>query len=217
MQESQTQESVMEKSFGLVDHVLAVTDALPPIRAAVIEYVYAENGVFVRARRPGVEAMIPYVECRLNYLDPVQPYVTLEYPKVPAALVEEMLALSREAAAAGVEILFYLLWEDSQWRLVVPKQRQSAWAVEPVETGAGSSFSFALVEAHSHRHESARFSPTDDKGEFNLRFYAVMGRVNDDVAEIRLRIGVNGHTCEIPAATLFELPASVNDCLGEID
>lgn len=203
----------LDKSFGLVDHVLAEGDELPPIRAAIIEYVYAANGVFVRARRPGVEAMIPYVACELNYLEPVTPYVRLDYPRVPEAVVSEMLALSREAASGGLEMLFYLLWEDDRWQLVIPTQAQSAWAVEPLERGAGSAFSFALVELHSHRHREARFSPTDDKGEFNLRFYAVVGRVFDAVAEIRVRVGVNGYTAEIPAATIFDLPASVRDCL----
>lgn len=203
----------LDKSFGLVNHVLAEGGELPPIQAAIIEYVYAENGVFVRARRPGIEAMIPYVACELNYLEPVTPYVRSDYPKVPASVVSEMLARSQAAARDGLEILFYLLWEDGHWQLVIPTQNQSAWAVGPVEKGAGSAFSFALVELHSHRHAEAAFSPTDDKGEFNLRFYAVIGRVFDAVAEIRVRVGVNGHTAEIPSTTIFDLPASVRDCL----
>ena len=203
----------LEKSFGLVNHVLAAEGELPAIEAAMLEYVYAENGIFVRAKRPGIEAMIPYVECTLNYLEPVTPYVKFDYPKVPSEIVSEMLALSQEAARDKLEILFYLLWEDDRWRLVIPSQNQSEWRVEPVERGADSPFSFALIECHSHRTDLASFSTTDDRGEFNLRFYAVLGRVFEAEAEIRVRIGVNGYTREIPATTIFELPATVRDCL----
>lgn len=204
---------ILDKSFGLVNHVLAEGGELPPIQAAMLEYVYAGNGIFVRGRRAGVEAMIPYVACRLNYLEPVKPYVKVELPKVPGDLVSQMLSLSQRAAIDGYEKLFYLSMKGYAWQLVVPMQRQAAWSVEPVEQGADSHFSLALIELHSHKHASASFSDDDDRGEFNLRFYSVIGRVFDERAEIRVRIGLNGYTHEIPATTIFDLPANVRDCL----
>lgn len=209
--------TVLEKSLGLVDYVLAVGDQLPPIQAGMFEYVCGADGIYVRARRDALEVLIPTTRCELRFLEKVKPYVRLTYERVPARIISEMLSLSRDAARNSLEKLFYLLWEDNRWRLVVPDQVQNEWSVEPVEKGDGSAYSQAIIEVHSHRFESAHFSSEDDRGEHQLRIYAVIGRVFNDRAEIRLRVAVYGYTYEIPAHLIMELPGDVRDCLEGIE
>ena len=65
-------------------YILAETDTLPAIDpTSLYEFVLAGNGVFVRARRCGLEAMIPVSTCEIRGLQPVEPYVRLETGKIP--------------------------------------------------------------------------------------------------------------------------------------
>src|SRR3972149_3209000 len=86
----------------LVDYVAATELPLPLIHAAMYEYVMASNGVFVRGQRTGLCVMLPVPRTPLRGvmaghatplrgLVPVEPFVQLDYPSIPAELVDEML------------------------------------------------------------------------------------------------------------------------------
>ena len=53
----------------LVEHLLMEQPTLPPIRLPWA-YVVAQNGVFVWAKREGLEALIPVASCTIRGLYP---------------------------------------------------------------------------------------------------------------------------------------------------
>jgi len=74
-------------------YILAETDSLPPIEpTSMYEFVIAGNGVFVRARRRELEALIPVSRCEIRGLRPVHPYVRMEAGKVPLVCTQAILA-----------------------------------------------------------------------------------------------------------------------------
>ncbi|HEX7395755.1 MAG TPA: hypothetical protein VF313_12585, partial [Anaerolineaceae bacterium] len=74
-------------------YILAETDALPAIGpTSLYEFIITGNGVFVRARRCGLEAMIPISTCKIRGLQPVKPYVRLEAGRVPLICMQVILA-----------------------------------------------------------------------------------------------------------------------------
>ncbi len=199
----------------LVEHLLMEQEALPPIRLPWA-YVIAETGVFVWARRVGLEALLPVTPCTIRGLYPVEPYVRLDYPPVDAHLVDQMLRLSREARTPDgsfLEILFYLTWQkEFGWRLMVPPQEQEALHVHPILDEVGQAlYADTLIEVHSHHTMCAFFSATDNKDEQGFRVYGVIGCV-DDHTEIRLRVGIYGHFWEIPASQVLCMPSGIRDC-----
>lgn len=205
--------------MNLIRHFIA-TDPDEPIRAPLYEFALAQNGVFLRAERRGLRVQFPimegpYVRGGLAKLDPC---VELEYPRIPARLLNTMLALSWTACIpAPKEVLFHLWFEDG-WQFCRPLQSQSYAGVTPLDDGPGSSYVKAMVEVHSHHNlpVSAKFSTIDDADERGFRIYAVLGRIFSR-PQIRVRVGVYGYYYEVPATTLFELPRLIGDAVADPD
>jgi hypothetical protein len=98
----------------LVGHLLMEQPTLPPMPWPY-GYVVARNGVFVWAKREGLEALIPVTSSPIRGLYPVEPYIHLAYPPVDVGLVSEMPRLSAEARTLGgdpLEMLFYLTYDS---------------------------------------------------------------------------------------------------------
>ncbi len=203
---------------NITGHLIAHDAELPPTQATMREYVLARNGVFVRAQRPGLTVMIP-MQFPIPLLATVKPYVRLDEPRVPEAMVREMLRRAMEARderGRFIEVLFYLKRDEGQgWQLQIPEQIQERAQVLPLEHGPDSPYAHALIEVHSHHEWPAVFSQEwDNRDEQGFRIYAVMGRITDK-PELRTRVGVYGELFEIPSAWIFEMPSEIRDCVAE--
>ena len=196
----------------LVGYRFAQDSTLGPISGQMYEYVVGAGGLYLRARRRGLSVTMPIAGCEVRGLAAVRPVLELDCPKVPAALLAEILRQSRAAAASSppLERLFYLAWEGGGWSLEVPPQRQTEREVEPLDTGPGSAYERALIEVHSHHRWEARFSPKDDRDESGFRLYAVLGRINER-PEVKVRVGAFGYRQEIPAELVLEMPDGITD------
>jgi PRTRC genetic system protein A len=203
---------------NITGHLIARVPTLPPFKATMREYVFAGNGVFVRGRRPGLQVMMP-TKFPVPLLPVIEPYVRLDYPRVPRRLVEEILVRAlgaRDEQGQFIEMLFYLSWDDKgSWKLEVPAQVQMRGQVAPLEHGPDSPYERALVEVHSHHEWPAFFSKEwDDRDEQGFRVYAVIGRIADQ-PELRTRIGLYGEMFEIPSGWILEMPSQIRDCVAE--
>lgn len=199
----------------LVRYLLASGAELPPISAPLYEYVFAGNGVFKRAARKEMSAMIPASECAIRGLALVEPKLNFQFDRVPESIIQQILDTAREAARQELETLFHLSLVDGMWRLEVPPQIQRYASVEPMEKGAGSSYERAIIEIHSHHRMAARFSPDDDRDEAGFRIYGVIGNLNPRSAhwpKINFRVGVYGDWWPLPADRVIEMPTQLIDC-----
>lgn len=201
-----------------VHYLFADDTELPPISAPLYEYVFAGNGVFKRAVREEMSAMIPVSECVIRGLAPVEPKLSIQFDRVPESIIQQILDTAREAARQELEILFHLSLVDGRWRLEVPPQIQRYASVEPMEKGVGSSYERAIIEIHSHHRMPAEFSPDDDRDETGFRIYGVIGNLNPRSArwpKINFRVGVYGNWWPLPADRIVEMPADLIDCNEE--
>lgn len=117
--------------MNLVEHHLVTGSELPRYSASLYDYLVGGNGVFLRSSREGLEVILPVSLCEIRGLAPIEPFVRLAYPRVPASLVQEMheYALSaRDAEDRPVEMLFHLEWWQDHWRLNIPDQEQTTCA-----------------------------------------------------------------------------------------
>ena len=202
-----------------VSHIFADKTDLPDLPACLYQYVAGANGLFVRAARPGLEALIPVSLTRepVRGLAVVAPYVRL------SSLVWRYMAdrLFLDAWRQGnKEKLYYFKLNQSivgaqrsnPWYVDTPKQIQSAGGVHPVDPFAAGTET--VLEVHSHHGMAAFFSRTDDNEERGgFRLFAVVGRLTAKRPEIRCRVGIYGHFWEIPAGWVFDLPPYVKDTL----
>jgi PRTRC genetic system protein A len=193
-----------------VNHIVANNPYLPRMGPFLYTYILAANGIFVRARRPELAALIWVASVRepVRGLYEVHPYVGMDC-RVPVLQVARMFEMAYRAD--GKEILFYL--SANPWRIQVPEQVQRGASVHPVDPYAGGANT--IIEVHSHHGMKAFFSEEDDREEqTGFRIYAVLGDLYNRPA-IRVRVGIYGHFWEIPADWVFELPQGVKDGLYE--
>ena len=208
----------MSNPISLVNyHIAQPGIPLPPMPARLYEYILAGNGVFIRGARREFTAQFCIAPCEVRGLTELENQIRLQVPRVSAAYAQWMLQAARAAQddhGRPVEVVFHLwLDADMQWQVVKPAQTQHPTRTQPIDDSATSSYARALVELHSHVHMAARFSGFDDEDEQGFRLFAVLGRIFDQ-PELRVRVGMYGYRCEIPARLIFELPPEVRDCVA---
>ena len=174
-----------------VSHKVIKEPTLPEHTSHLYEYLFAANGVFIRANHPNLEVLIPVIvyEQHIRGLAAVTPYVKLVPGKISVDILLKMLQASRDASSN--EILFHLNY-NNQWQLETPLQTQTPSSCKPLNDDRNSTFANALIDTHSHASMPAFFSPTDDEDETGFRMYTVLGRVNTDTPEICTRVGLTG-------------------------
>lgn len=196
----------------LVQHLVVNMDgSLPEIPDCLYAYIMAGNGVFVSARRPGLEVLVPLTACKIAGLPELTPKVNIPQ-RVSALLMADVLHLSRQVFPS--EVLFWFHWGHT-WSIHIPEQQTTKASAVPCDRHdeAGTS---ALIDLHSHAIFSPFFSPTDDKDEIGFRIYAVIGNV-DKTPRISVRVGVYSNYFNIPASTVFELPDGIRDIYKKED
>jgi PRTRC genetic system protein A len=189
-------------------YILTETDTLPAINpASLYEFVIAGNGVFVRARRCGLEAMISISMCEIRGLQPVEPYVILEAGKVP--LICTQAILSEFQSDLPNESLAWVKLEDKKCRVIKPSQIADENSVHPVDPFDPAGIA-ALVDVHSHDTLEPFFSTEDDKDETGFRIFAVFGLLDTQPC-VMARVGIYGYCWHLTAGDVFVLPDGVMD------
>ncbi len=197
---------------------------LPPITAALYEYVMAGNGIFIRGARREFQAQFCIQPCTVRGLVELGPSVQLSTPRVPREMISEMLGRARAARdrqGRPCEIVFHLEFTDaSGWQCHVPEQNQSPMRAKPSDDSPASSYARACMEVHSHVDMHASFSSLDDQDEQGFRVYGVLGCISTRPV-MRVRVGMHGYRHDIPAKWIFDLPPGIGDavtgegtCLG---
>ena len=196
----------------LLQHHKVNTDgSLPEIPSCLYAYIIAGNGVFVYARRHGLEALIPVSTCKIAGLPELAPRVNIA-KRVSASLLEHALRFCKQVFPN--EALFWFNWKDG-WSIHIPDQQLTNASAVPCDRHhkAGTR---ALIDLHSHARFSPFFSPTDDQDETGFRIYAVIGDV-DRMPTMSVRVGVYSHYFNIPASAVFELPDGIQDIYEQED
>lgn len=190
----------------LVQHLIINTDgSLPEIPRCLYAFIMAGNGVFIYAKRHGLESLIPVFTGKIAGLPELTPRVNIA-KRVPASLLEDSVRFCKQVFPN--EALFWFNWTDG-WSIHIPDQQITNASTVPCDRldKAGTS---ALIDLHSHARFSPFFSPTDDQDETGFRIYAVIGDV-DRTPTISVRVGVYSHYFSIPASAVFELPDGIQD------
>lgn len=202
--------------MSMIGHYALVTEHLPPVKQThLIEYWTASNGVFVRAKREGLEAVIPVCtapETPLKGLYPLSPSLRLAGPPVNQALVLEMFLRSLRARTPEnepAEILFHLFYLEHRWQLSIPEQEQRRNSVRAIHPN-GLQGPVPLIDLHSHHEWDSFFSSVDTADEQGCRIYAVWGSLFTHPV-LCVRVGIYGHFYPIPATAVFDLPAMITD------
>ena len=158
------------------------------------DYILAANGVFLRASNPLLTATIQIAPAEVRGLAPLTESLELVNGRIPLELIQNTLTFDTLGHREFYEREFYMavVWQDGVYHEVIPGQHGSPASVEYQRPR------HALLDLHTHGKMSAFFSGTDDRDEQGFQLYAVLGRLDQPVKEVALRLGVYG--CFAPLA-----------------
>jgi len=180
----------------VVDYLVARA-GMPARSGLAYDYVLAGDGLFVAAANPLLQVRVPVARCAVRGLAPIFAACALVHDRLPPAIWHEALRYLRLARAAGCEVLVGVRHDGDRYRLVVPHQVVAPLAVRYARQDGW------LLEMHSHRDGSARFSATDTADEQRLRLYGVVGRLDRERPAVALRVGAYGHFLPLPWTSVF--------------
>jgi PRTRC genetic system protein A len=190
--------------------------ALPPYDALAYQYILAANGVFLRAETHFWSALMPLAGCQVRGLQPLRPYFQLNVPRLPATLLNDVLADARRTSTGEDncplnEALYWFYHRGRQIRITRPSQQATPNRVQH----AGAAPAAVILELHSHGSLPAFWSPTDNQDEQGARIYGVIGWLDSDRPEIRLRLGIYGYHFPLSLAMLFDGVSCFHDLYKE--
>ncbi len=205
---------------NLVTYHIHKNKPLPANNALAYQYILAGNGVFIRNNGPHVprlrgdrfftgagsffSALVTVKRCTIRGLAPLKPQFCLHVPKLPSTLLQSILTDAKcSCAPRNKQILHEALYHFHHLgHTVRVKKRPQQATVTTVQT-EGDGGTDVICDLHSHGRMPPFWSDTDNRDELGSRLYAVIGRVDSDQPEIKLRVGVYGHWLPLPITAVF--------------
>lgn len=169
-------------------------------------YLIAQNGIFLRAKREGLEFTLPLsapLKYSLKGLIPLQPSISLEFGKVTIAQMEAIDSHFRDCYPNEA-----IAWIDVSGNLTFPELLEttpSSCLPKPSDL-----YSKVLVEIHSHGQHSPQFSFTDDEEQTGFRLYGIFSyQMGNPV--IHFRLGYHQQFWTIYADSVGQMPPLFRD------
>ncbi len=190
---------------NMIKYIIHKEPTLPPFDVMAYEYIFASNGTFLRAENRFMEAIIPILEApqsTVRGLHMLSASIALKVPPIPASVLQDILVDARKMRTDTDqlnEVLYRFHYDGIRVRIERPSQDTTPVSVEAMGDGGAD----VILEIHSHGNMRAFWSSTDDADEKGFRIYGVIGRLDSDAPEIRLRVGVYGYLYPIDQDVIF--------------
>lgn len=182
----------------LIKYVTHHSPTLPKFDAIAYEYITASNGIAAprRGLRSSYEqrtvwmcVIIPVVQTphgTVRGLYPLTTKITIKVQPMPTSLLQHILTdacLMRTDTGQLNEALYRFHYDGCRVRVDRPSQNTSPASV----SASGDGGADVILEIHSHGNMRGIFRSTDNRDEQGFRIYGVIGRLDSDTPEIRLR------------------------------
>ena len=177
--------------------------------ALAYQYILAGNGVFIRAETRFFEVLLPIAPCTVRGLPSLKARFELKIPRIPARLLDAVLADARRARQQNGklnEVLYQFHHHDQTVQVKKPPQSVTSVSVTAVTQHAPTLF----CDLHSHGNMHAFWSGTDNADEQSALLYVVIGKL-DSKPEMRLRVGVYGYWMALPVTAVFTSTGTFKD------
>lgn len=161
-------------------------------------YILASNGLFLRASNPLLSATIQVAPAEVRGLAPLAERLTLTHGRIPFSLMEFVLHFLQ--GPGPEELYLAVVWQDGAYQRVIPEQTGTPASVQYQRARR------VLLDVHTHGKMSAFFSSTDDHDEQGFQLYMVLGRLDQPVKEVALRLGVYGYFAPLDWGEVFDRP-----------
>ena len=184
-----------------------------------ISILPARNGQVMEIRKLPIGVFITPKTNNDPVLSDIKPGFQPTLPKIPKELFDEIMEHFKLAANKQKELLITIFWDSLEGKFIydIPFQATTKASIyaEPSAEYDDTSRYFEYMDIHSHNTMEAFFSSIDNADEKGTKLYAVVGKVLDEIPQMRVRIANNGAFVDIKADEVFE-SINVKDRLLEI-
>ncbi|MBA4125230.1 MAG: hypothetical protein H0X72_22550 [Acidobacteria bacterium] len=179
-----------------------------PITAPLYEIVIAQNGVFKRARRREMNAVLELSAFAVKIPELAVEEARVELAeKIPALIFAEILAHARNSTDATnfTENLYAVCRDDKSggycWKEISRNRSFGSTIARDDDTA----YQNAVLEIHTHPPGCRAFSSQDDRDESGkFRLFGILVDIHSVQPAIRLRVGIYDSFWEIPVETIAE-------------
>ena len=164
-------------------------------RGMAYDYILAHNGLFLEAENPLIKARIRVGAAEVRGLLELTERVELVNGLVPSYMLA--LALRQMREDIDRELYLAVTWPGERYAMETPYQEKSATRVsyQPVPN--------TVLDFHSHGRMTAHFSHTDDQDDQGFRISVVIGKLDQSVAEMSMRLGMYGYHAQVSYLEVF--------------
>lgn len=191
-----------------------------PISAPLYEIAIAQNGVFKRARRREMTAVIELSSfaVRIEELGAEKARVELKI-KIPVHIFAEILAHARNSTdrANFTENLYAVYWDEERkqyfWKEISGTRSFGSTIARDDE----AAYKQAILEIHTHPPGCREFSNQDDCDESGkFRLFGILVDIHSDKPKVRLRVGIYDSFWEIPVELVADAsPENLTDLVKQ--
>lgn len=209
--------NLMQPRADFVGHRIARA-RFEPVEAVLYEYVFAGNGVLLRAVREEFTVSLPSVSAVVKGLTSGFIGIKWHVPRVPARIWDEICLHARlsNSKESFKEELYLVYWDKGRsiWRWSA-SSRDRTYA-STVADDSRPEYSDACIELHTHPPGAYQFSGADDRDESGkFRLFGILVDVHEK-PKLRFRCGIYDHLIPIPFSYIGQLPSGAID-LNEVE
>jgi len=139
----------------------------------------------------------------------------LSVPKIPYYMFTQTISFFRAVMKkyddAEAMVQFYYDEENKSYVVHCPDQIVSGAHIDFKRSQEFDDKYILVMDIHSHNTMGAFFSGTDNADEQETRIFGVLGKLNNDIPEMKFRISVGGAFKEINIFDIFESPFPATD------
>lgn len=173
-----------------------------------LQYVPSDDGNIYEVKDGLIGRMVTKSN-KVPFLETIRDSFTLNLPKIPTHIMNELIGFFRHYCTRDEEneVMVQIFWdyEAASYHVHVPKQVVSKVRVNARYDHMMKSPRYQIVmEIHSHNSMDAYFSKIDDASEVAFMLYGVVGRLDQEKASMKIRVGYNGHFILLPLDKVCE-------------
>ena len=181
-----------------------------PIQAPLYEIAIARNGVFKRARRREMTAVIEVSSFSVQIEELATERGRVELvEKIPARIFTEILAHARNStdAANFTENLYAVFWNEEIKRYFWKEISRNRSFGSTIARDDDAAYKDAILEIHTHPPGCREFSNQDDRDESGkFRLFGILVDIHSAKPLLRLRVGIYDSFWEIPVELIADVP-----------
>ncbi|CAN5142790.1 hypothetical protein BH20ACI1_BH20ACI1_19350 [soil metagenome] len=191
-----------------------------PIQAPLYEIAIAQNGVFKRARRREMTAVIELSSfaVRIEELAIEKSRVELKM-KIPVHIFTEILTHARNSTDAVnfTENLYAVYWDEEIEKYFWKEISGTRSFGSTIARDDDAAYKQAILEIHTHPPGCREFSAQDDRDESGkFRLFGILVDIHGENPLIRLRVGIYDSFWEIPIELVADaLPENLTDLVKQ--